>query len=95
MANVFTCEPRNDLLSARSPNEAYCLAEPGRQYAVYFPHAGSVKLNVSEAKGPLQVRWLNISRSAWQPAQSVRAGETLELKTPGTGHWAALVRAPR
>jgi hypothetical protein len=90
---VFACEPRNDLLSDRQPNEAYCLAEPGKQYAVYFPDGGLVKLDVSTAKGTLQVRWLDISRNAWQQPQSVTGGGTLELKTPGTGHWAVLVLA--
>jgi hypothetical protein len=91
--NVFVCEPRNDLLSERSLNEAYCLAEPGRQYAVYFPDGGQVKLDVSAAQRPLQVRWLDISRSAWQAVQTVGSAGTLELKTPGKGHWAVLVLA--
>ncbi len=60
--NVFACASRNDLLSERSSNEAYCLAEPGKQYAVYFPDGGAVKLDVSKAKGPLQVRWLDVNR---------------------------------
>ncbi len=91
--NVFACEPRNDLLSERSPNEAYCLAETGKQYAVYFPDGGSVKLDVSEAKGNLQVRWLDINRSAWREPQVVDGGGTLELETPSKGHWAVLVLA--
>jgi len=90
--NVFVCEPRNDLLSERSPNEAYCAAEPGRQYAVYFPAAGQVKLDVSEASGTLQTRWLDIGRSAWQEPQTIEGGAILDLKTPGKGHWAVLVQ---
>ncbi len=89
--NVFVCEPHNNLLSERSPNEAYCLAEPGKQYAVYFPDGGAVKLDVSAAQGALQVRWLDVARNAWQQPQTVTAGATLELKTPGKGHWAALI----
>jgi hypothetical protein len=91
--NVFVCEPRNDLLSDRLPNEAYCLAEPGKQYAVYFPDGGRVKLDVSAAKGSLQVRWLDIARSVWQESQQIQGGATLELKSPANGHWAALVLA--
>jgi hypothetical protein len=91
--NVFACAPRNDLLSDRTSNEAYCLAEPGRQYAVYFPGTGLVKLDVSAAGESLQVRWLDISRSAWHEPQTIRGGATLELKTPGKGSWAVLVRA--
>ena len=92
--NVFACEPRNDLLSDRQPNEAYCLAEPGRQYAVYFPDGGAVTLDVSAAQGPLEVRWLDISRSAWQKPQTTQGGGTLELQTPGKGQWAVLVESP-
>ncbi len=90
--NVFTCEPRNDLLSDRSANEAYCLAEPGRQYAVYFPEGGQVKLNAADAKGTLHVRWLDINRGNWQPPQTVVGGQALELKAPDKGHWVVLAR---
>ena len=89
--NVFLCAPRNDLLSERSPNEAYCLAEPGKQGAVFFPDGGAVRLDLSTPKGTLQVRWLDIASSAWQEPQTVIGGGTLELRTPGPGHWAALV----
>ncbi len=91
--NVFVCEPLNNLLGDRQPNEAYCLAEPGRQYAVYFPDGGAVKLDISAAEAKLQVRWLDISRSAWQDPQTVDGGGTLELRTPGEGSWAVLVLA--
>jgi hypothetical protein len=91
--DLFVCQPRNDLLGDRSPNEAFCLAEPGRQYAVYFPYGGQVRLDVSAAKGTLQVRWLDITRSTWQQPHTVDGGGTLELKTPGKGHWAVLVLA--
>jgi hypothetical protein len=91
--NVFVCQPRNDLLSERSRNEAYCLAEPGRQYAVYFPDGGEVNLDISNVKKQATIRWLEISRSAWQEPQVVTIDGQLKLKTPGKGHWAALIRA--
>jgi len=91
--NVFACAPRDDLLSERSPNEAYCLAEPGKRYAVYFPDGGEVKLDVSGISGRLQVRWLDIARSVWQESQQIQGGATLDLKSPANGHWAALVLA--
>jgi hypothetical protein len=85
---VFTCEPRNDLLSDRESNEAYCLAEPGLQYAVYFPNGGSVKLDVSAAAGTLEVRWFDITRGAWRTPRRVLGGGTVDLKTPDAGPWA-------
>lgn len=93
--DVFSCAPRNDLLSDRKPNEAYCLAEPGVQYAVYFPAGGAVKLDVSGAQGELQLRWLNIARSAWGNAETVSGGRALELKAPSEGPWAVLAVAKR
>ena len=88
---VFTCEPHNDLLDDRSDNEAYCLAQPGKQYGVYFPDGGAVKLDVSAASGPLQVRWLDITSSAWQEPQAAAGAAMLELKTPAQGQWAVLI----
>jgi hypothetical protein len=90
--NVFVCAPRNDLLGDRQPNQAYCLAKPGERYAVFFPDGGEVKLDVSAAQGSLQIRWLDIARSTWREPQTVNGGAILELKTPGKGQWAALLR---
>lgn len=91
--HVFGCAPRNDLLSDRQSNEAYCLAEPGRQYAIYFPDRGDVTLDVSDSQGTLQLRWLDIPRSVWHPPQSVTGGDSLKLETPDQGSWAVLVLA--
>ncbi|HVR37158.1 MAG TPA: putative collagen-binding domain-containing protein, partial [Methylomirabilota bacterium] len=91
--NVFTCEPRNDLLRDREANEAYCLAEPGRQYAVYFPDGGSVTLDVSALQGRVEMRWMDIARGAWREPLTRPGGGSLELETSDRGHWAALVTA--
>jgi len=93
--DVFRATPDVDgrLLLDRQTNEAYLSYIPGEQYAVYFPDGGHVRLDVSAAQGLLQVRWLDIDRSKWQQPQAVDGGRTLELETPGKGHWAALVLA--
>jgi hypothetical protein len=91
--NLFVCEPRGDLLSDRRPNEAYLTAEPGRQYALYFPDGGSVKLDLSDAGGRLQARWLDIMQSRWTDEETVVGGRTVELKAPEKGHWAVLLTA--
>lgn len=91
--NVFVCMPRNDLLTDREPNQAYCLARPSERYAVYLPQGGTVKLETSAAEGSLEVRWLDIARSAWQEPQIVSGGGKLKLETPGKGQWAALVQS--
>ena len=88
---VFGCEPHNDLLSERAENEAYCLADVGKTYAVYFPDGGSVVLTVGDTPQTLAVQWFNAETSAWQgPAEPI-SGESVRLAAPGEGHWVAMV----
>jgi hypothetical protein len=95
---VWTCAPHNDLLSNRSWNEAYCMAQPGEAYAVFFPDGGNVLLDVSAAGGrALAVRWLDIRRCRWWDEVLVDPSALLEgwlrLVTPAEeGYWAVLVR---
>ncbi len=91
--HVFTSEPSNDLLSGREENEAYCLANPDKQYAIYFPNGGEVELDVSDAKSKLTIKWLNILKSEWSDEGRVSSNESLTLKAPGEGHWAAFIQA--
>jgi len=90
--NVFACVPHNDLLSERQANEAYCLANPGREYAVYFPKGGEVTLDVSAMSRPLVVSWLDIMASQWNEPQRVKAEGALKLTCPSEGYWAVLVK---
>ena len=90
----FACAPRPDLLGDREPNEAFCLAEPGRRYAVYFPGGGKVTLDVAAAAGvPLTLRWYDIDGGRWRKPQEVTAAGPLILQAPGRGQWAAVVIA--
>ncbi|MBN1562927.1 MAG: hypothetical protein JXA10_03765 [Anaerolineae bacterium] len=96
--DVFACEAHNDLLQNRSGNEAHCMAQPGREYVVFFPDGGNVLLDVSDAKGSLNVRWLDIRQSQWLDADKISV-EVLDMKnyarlvTPAEdGFWAALIQ---
>ncbi|MBN1844050.1 MAG: hypothetical protein JW810_00075, partial [Sedimentisphaerales bacterium] len=86
-----TPDADNSLLAERGPNEAYCTGIPGRQYAVYFPDGGSVRLDMTKAAGPWRLEWLDIANSRWQGARSVDGGSPVELVAPAGGHWAALL----
>ena len=92
---VFSCAPRNDLLKDRDDNAAYCLAEPGRQYAVFFPDGGEVVLDASAlgAEGNPTVRWLDILAGRWHEPTRIAAGPAVELATPDEGFWVALLTA--
>ena len=94
--DVFTCEPHNELLSNRADNEAYAFANPGREYAVYFPNSGSVDINLSTGKSTntkkLTIKWLNIAKSEWIPEKEVPFSDNITLSTPTEDHWAVLIR---
>jgi hypothetical protein len=95
--DVLRCRPdaRHQLLSNRSENEAFLSYEPGNQYAVYFPDGGAVDLNLKEADGGFQLRWLNVAESKWQGMKTVRGGHAVTLEAPGEGHWVCLVTNAR
>jgi len=93
--DVFECDPHNDLLSEREENEAYCIANPEREAAVFFTRAGEVVLDTSRMKGNLTVRWLNIAESEWLEPQYVASTQSLRLTTPLEGVQAVLVQSRR
>ena len=97
--DIFTCEPHLDLLGERSVNEAYCSANPGVEYVVFFADGGNVLLDVSAAEGKaLTVRWMNIRKSQWTGKAEPIQAETgkVHLITPTEeGYWVAVVKATR
>lgn len=90
--NIFACEPHNDLLSERKPNEAYCIANPGKEYTVYFTDGGEVTLDTSALKKTATVRWLNIMKCKWTDTQRIKGKSRLKLRCPSGGYWAVLVQ---
>ncbi|MGH2354404.1 MAG: hypothetical protein ACRDJN_22585, partial [Chloroflexota bacterium] len=98
--DLFRCQPHLELLAERSRNEAYCTANPGEAYAVFFPDGGNVLLDVSAVSTAggrgVTVRWLDIRGCRWtgEPAPAEPEGTRLRLVTPEEdGYWAAVVRA--
>ena len=95
--DVFTCEPHNDLLSNRADNGAYTTANPGKEYAVYFPKGGSVDLNLSAGKSTdtktVSIRWLNIRKSEWKKQEEIPFSDSITLTAPTEAHWAVLIQS--
>jgi hypothetical protein len=89
--NIFTCEPHNDLLSDRESNEAYCIANPDKEYAVYFPNGGEVTLDIDSLNKPATIRWLDIMKSQWTNTEQIKSESKLKLNCPSKGYWAVLV----
>jgi hypothetical protein len=90
--DIFMCVPHNDLLSDRKQNEGYCLANPGTEYAVYFPDGGEVTLDTGSLKKLVTVRWLDIMKCRWADAERIKGKSKLTLRCPSRGYWAVLVQ---
>ncbi len=89
---VTRCEPRPDLLGGHGENGAYCLAEPGRCYAVYFPDGGAASLDVGPDAGTLELRWHDVAAGgAWVEASCLVGEGAAALCCPGKGHWVAVL----
>jgi hypothetical protein len=91
--DLFHCAPHCELLADRAPNQAYCLANPGKEYVVYFPAASRVQLHTPGFEGPAEVRWYDIERGVWMEPIRAEDRRPIALSTPSKGQWAVLVRA--
>jgi hypothetical protein len=93
--HIFGTKPRNDLLLQRATNEAYCLAEPGQQYAVFFTgdDDGRVEIELTASVQSFELRWLDVAASRWGRRTMVSSGGDYMLRAPGSGHWVAVLRA--
>ena len=91
---LWKLEPANDLLSDRSDNEAYLAAKPGETYALYFTNGGDVGLDLSQAHGSMDVRWIDIQSGQWTRTSQVDGGKVIRVKAPAAGHWLAVICRP-
>lgn len=86
-------QPRMDLLIGREENEAYCAAQEGKYYLIYFPDQGEVGLDISALDGPAVLHWLSVSEAKWLSSNDIPDGKTVQLKSPvRNGSLALLVR---
>ena len=91
-SNFFDASPANHLLSEREENEAFCRANEGTEYAVYFPKGGEVMLSPQTADEKVSIKWLDILASTWTDLSEVTIeNNKVTIKTPGQGHWLALL----
>lgn len=107
--DVFDATPHPDLLSSYvsmpGPSmEAYCLAEIGEAYAVYFPEGRyTIQLDPWVYADTVRVRWLDIDEGTWLE-EEVRPVEwrgglgqwghraRVRLTTPGNESYVALLK---
>jgi len=93
--------PQMGLLSKRKRNEAYLAAKPGESYALYFTDGGSVGLDLSSARGSLNVTWISVSMGTTTRTSAaggyrlmkdtIRGGGVVTLSAPYKGGWVAAI----
>lgn len=89
--DFFEAVPENSLLLQREPNEAYCRAVSGEQYAIYFTDGGGITLDVSALTGKAQIQWLDVMNSTWSKPEEIEINEEPEIIPPGKGQFVALI----
>jgi len=91
LIKLWEVEPAMHLLSDRADNEAYLAAQPGRAYALYFTQGGSVGLDLKDAPGGYDVRWIDIGTGEWGKRETLQGGGVLTVTAPAEGHWVAVL----
>lgn len=91
LVKLWDVEPANHLLSNRENNEAYLAARLGEAYVLYFTDGGSLELDLKEAPGRFQVRWIDIATGEWSKRETLDGGGVVTVAAPGKGHWVAAV----
>jgi len=91
--DVFSFEPSNNLLKNREDNEAYCMTNKDEsQFALYFPDGGEVDIDLKQSSSGYVIKWLDIINSQWRGEEKIEGGDGCTFKTPGKGHWGALIK---
>jgi len=93
--DLTQCQPdvHSELLSERENDEAYLTSIPGEAYVVYFPAEGKVGLDMSRELEDFTLRWLDISNSSFSDPIVVDSPGIIELITPESGSWVAIVQS--
>jgi len=79
-------EPHDELVDAGN----WCLAQPGRTYAVYLPNAGNVTVRL--IPGRYQAEWFNPMTGEVIPIGAVEGPAWTSPVAPGRNDWALLIR---
>ncbi len=84
-------EPRNDLLTKRTHNEAYLAARVGHSYLLYFTDGGSVGLDLSREEGKFILQWIDIGKGTATDEHAFSAGRVISIAAPAKGGWVAAI----
>jgi hypothetical protein len=78
-------EPHDELVN----NGAFCLAEPGRVYAVYLPRGGDVMVKLEP--GPYEAKWFNPRNGEYSQAASAHGSKWTSPAASNNEDWVLLI----
>jgi hypothetical protein len=81
--------PHNELVAGSE--EAYCLAEPGRQYMIYTPNGGTVKIDLRGEAGTFEVRWLNPRDGSYLNLYQIEGNAVRTTYAPTNEDWVLIL----
>jgi hypothetical protein len=79
-------EPHDEFVSSGD----YCLAQPGKVYAIYLPHGG--KATVRLQMGLYHASWFNPNSGEWIALPPVEGSTWTSPNAPDHNDWALLLR---
>jgi len=86
--NLADSTPNPELAST-----GFCLAVPGKEYLVYLPEGGNVKVDLSAGKERFSVEWMHPITGKTVPGGSVDGGNWRTLNAPFRGDAVLYLRA--
>jgi hypothetical protein len=78
-------------LPVPKPTPMFVLADPAREYVVYFEEGGSLLLDLLEATGKVQVTWFNPRTGEFSPTKQIVGGAYTQFTAPDTKDWVLYV----
>ena len=92
-SDFFNAIPSNHLLSERKENEAFCRAIEGKEYAIFFPNGGEVKLKATTSNGEMSIQWLDILTSEWTETSIIPIHNSkANINAPDQKNWLAYLQ---
>jgi Protein of unknown function (DUF4038)/Domain of unknown function (DUF5060) len=83
----WKANPHDELVNSGN----YCLAEPGKLYAVYLPHGGRISIQLQP--GHYEANWFSGTTGERINLPTVEGGRWTSPETPDHNDWALLLRA--
>jgi Protein of unknown function (DUF4038)/Domain of unknown function (DUF5060)/Putative collagen-binding domain of a collagenase len=81
----WKADPHDELVN----RGAFCLAEPGKVYAIYLPHGGAVNVKLEPAR--YTVQWFNPRTGAYSTAGFAEGGNWTSSAATDSGDWVLLL----